>query len=86
MNYSVLVEVTLRPGIADPEGATIERALPALGFQGVSQGRAGKLFRFSVDASSADAALATAQALAERLLSNPVIEDATARLEGSPEQ
>ena len=52
----------------------------------MSQVRAGKLFRFSVDASSADAALATAQALAERLLSNPVIEDATARLEGSPEQ
>ena len=30
--FSVLVEVSLRPGIADPQGATIERALPALGF------------------------------------------------------
>ena len=81
MNHSVIVEVTLRAGIADPEGATIERALPALGFTGVCAVRAGKLFRFEVEAASADEALATAQALAERLLSNPVIEDAHARLE-----
>ena len=31
--FSVLVEVRLRPGIADPQGATIERALPALGLR-----------------------------------------------------
>jgi phosphoribosylformylglycinamidine synthase len=81
VNYSVIVEVTLRPGIADPEGATIERALPTLGFSGVSLVRAGKLFRFSIDADSPENALATAQSLAERLLSNPVIEDAVARLD-----
>ena len=81
MNHSVIVEVTLRTGIADPEGATIERALPALGFTGVRAVRAGKLFRFDVEAESADQALSTAQALAERLLSNPVIEDAHARLD-----
>ena len=34
MRFSARVEVQLRPGIADPEGATIERALPALGFEG----------------------------------------------------
>jgi phosphoribosylformylglycinamidine synthase len=81
VNHSVVVEVTLRAGIADPEGATIERALPALGFTGVRAVRAGKLFRFDVEADSADQALSTAQALAERLLSNPVIEDAFARLD-----
>ena len=31
-NFEALVEVQLRPGISDPKGATIERALPALGF------------------------------------------------------
>ena len=36
MIFDVTVEVRLRPGIADPQGATIERALPALGFDGVS--------------------------------------------------
>ena len=37
--YEVLVEVSLRPGIADPQGATIERALPALGFDGIDSVR-----------------------------------------------
>ncbi len=82
MNYSVVVEVTLRPGIADPEGATIERALPALGFVGVHGVRAGKLFRFSLEASDEASALSSARSLAERLLSNPVIEDAAVRLDG----
>jgi phosphoribosylformylglycinamidine synthase len=80
VNYFVIVDVTLRQGIADPEGATIERALPALGFSGVSNVKAGKSFRMSIDAASEAAALEKATALAERLLSNPVIEDAAARL------
>ena len=83
VNHSVIVEVTLRPGIADPEGAAIERALPALGFSGVSAVRAGKLFRFDIEAENPSDALTAAQSLAERLLSNPVIEDATARLDVS---
>ncbi len=80
MSYYVIVDVTLRDGIADPEGATIERALPALGFSGVHEVKAGKSFRMSIDADSEDAALEKATSLAERLLSNPVIEDAHARL------
>ena len=79
MNFSVIVEVALREGIADPEGATIERALPALGFTGVTNVRAGKAFRFDVEAADEDSALEKATAMAERLLSNPVIENATAR-------
>jgi phosphoribosylformylglycinamidine synthase subunit PurS len=86
VNYSLFVDVTLRPGIADPEGATIERALPALGFTGVRGVRVGKSYRFSVEAADQDEALATARALADRLLSNPVIEDATARLEEGRDQ
>ncbi|MHB2028851.1 MAG: phosphoribosylformylglycinamidine synthase subunit PurS [Acidimicrobiales bacterium] len=83
VNYLVTVDVMLREGIADPEGATIERALPALGFVGVANVRAGKSFRLSIEANDEDEALATARALAERLLSNPVIEDATVRLSAS---
>jgi phosphoribosylformylglycinamidine synthase subunit PurS len=81
VEYPVIVEVTLRAGISDPEGATIERALPALGFSGVTDVRAGKLFRLTVRADSEAQALQTATSLAERLLSNPVIEDAVARVE-----
>jgi len=75
--FDVLVEVRLRPGIADPQGATIERALPALGFDGISGVSVGKAFRLRVDAPSEDEALARTEDLAHRLLSNPVIEDAT---------
>ena len=80
MNYNVIVEVTLREGIADPEGATIERALPALGFSGIRRVHAGKSFRFEVEASDEATALELANALGGRLLSNPVIENAVARL------
>jgi phosphoribosylformylglycinamidine synthase len=75
----VIVDVMPRAGIADPEGSTIERALPALGFTGVSNVKAGKSFRLSVEAESEAAALEKATALAKRLLSNPVIEDAFVR-------
>jgi phosphoribosylformylglycinamidine synthase len=82
VNYSVLVEVSLRPGIADPQGATIERALGALGFDGVTGVRAGKAFRFDIDAVDWDAAVEQAEVVAERFLGNPVIEDSTVTVTG----
>jgi phosphoribosylformylglycinamidine synthase subunit PurS len=75
MRFDVQVEVRLRPGIADPEGATIERALPALGFDGVDAVRVGKSFRFTLEAPDEAAATAEARDMADRLLANPVIED-----------
>jgi phosphoribosylformylglycinamidine synthase len=75
--FSVLVEVQLRDGIADPQGATIERALPALGLAGVTGVRAGKAFRFEVVADDESGALAQATVVAERLLANPVIEQSS---------
>lgn len=76
MIFPVLVEVRLREGIADPEGATIERALPALGFSGVDGVRVGKSVRFTVDATDEAGARAVVDDLCQRLLTNPVIEDA----------
>ena len=75
-SFEALVEVQLRPGISDPAGATIERALPALGFSGVSGVRAGKAFRLHVEAAGPDEARDLVEALASRLLANPVIEEA----------
>lgn len=84
--FAVTVEVQLRPGIADPQGATIERALPALGVSGVSGVRAGKSFRFDVDADNPEEAVARARLLADRLLANPVIEESSVTvLSGGPE-
>lgn len=73
-NFEVLVEVQLRPGISDPQGATIERALPALGFSGVSGVRVGKAFRLHVEAPDRTEARKLVGELCARLLANPVIE------------
>ena len=73
--FSIQVEVLLREGIADPQGATIERALPALGLGGVTAVRAGKSFRFDLAATDDADALAQATVVADRLLANPVIEE-----------
>ena len=80
MRFAARVEVRLRAGVADPEGATIERALPALGFDGVHRVRAGRSFRFEVDADDEASARARAEELARRLLANPVIEDSELEL------
>ncbi len=81
IRFRALVEVSLRPGIADPQGATIERALPALGFDAVSGVRAGKAFRFEVEATDEQAARKQVDDLCRRLLTNPVIEDSAVTLE-----
>jgi phosphoribosylformylglycinamidine synthase subunit PurS len=77
MQFSVLVETRLRPGVADPQGATIERSLPALGFDGVSGVSVGKSFRFTLEAIDESAARAEVEDMCSRFLTNPVIEDAS---------
>lgn len=77
----MVVEVQLRAGVADPQGATIERSLPHLGFEGVSEVRVGKCIRFVIDASDEAAAQREAEDMCARFLTNPVIEDAVVRVE-----
>ena len=81
VTFDVLVEVRWRDGIADPQGATIERSLPMLGFAGVSGVRVGKAIRFSIDATDEASARAEVSRMCERFLTNPVIEDASVKLE-----
>ena len=77
MLFSVQVEVSLREGVADPQGATIERSLPHLGFDGVRGVRVGKSIRFELEAADEASARAEVADLCQRFLTNPVIEDAT---------
>lgn len=81
MDFSVHVEVSLRPGIADPQGATIERSLPHLGFDGVAGVRVGKSIRFHLRATDEQAARREVQDMCDRFLTNPVIEDAIVHVE-----
>jgi phosphoribosylformylglycinamidine synthase subunit PurS len=63
--------VLIRPkrGILDPQGQAVERALPALGFDGVSNVHVGRLVELDVEDP------ARLPDMCERLLSNPLIED-----------
>lgn len=74
MTYAARVNVTLKPGIADPQGQTIEKALPALGYEGVQQVRVGKMIELQLDASDPDDAKRRVEEMCEKLLANPVIE------------
>ncbi|HEY4396623.1 MAG TPA: phosphoribosylformylglycinamidine synthase subunit PurS [Acidimicrobiia bacterium] len=74
MRYEARVEITHLPGIADPQGTTVERSLPALGYDNVSQVRVGKSIRLVVDATDETAARAQVDEMCHRLLANPVIE------------
>ena len=79
--FSVLVEVSLRPGIADPQGSTIERSLPALGFDGVEGVRVGKAIRFSIEAPDEESARKQVGEMCDKFLTNPVIESARVTIE-----
>lgn len=74
VQYEARIEVTQRPGVLDPQGATVERALPALGYRNVRDVQIGKCIRLVVDAPDRDAARADVETMCERLLANPVIE------------
>ena len=65
------MRVLIRPkaGILDPQGQAVERALPALGFEGVSRVHVGRLVELDVEDAS------SVPAMCEKLLSNPLIED-----------
>lgn len=80
MKFSAYVDVMLKEGIADPQGRTIERALPALGFTGVEGVRVGKRIALSVEADSEDEARARVDQMCRALLANPVIEDYEVKL------
>jgi len=73
----IVVDVTLKPEILDPQGQAVANALPSLGFTGVQSVRVGKHFEIEVDGEVDEARLADVRSMAERLLANPVIEDFT---------
>lgn len=71
MKYRVLV--TLKSGVLDPQGKAIHHALEGLGFEGISDVRAGKLIELDVEDRAADDRLV--EEMCRKLLANPVIEN-----------
>ncbi len=74
MTFHAYVNVMLKPGIADPQGQTIEKALPVLGYDGVGGVRVGKRIELRLDAADETDARDKIDAMCKQLLSNPVIE------------
>jgi len=77
----VIVDVMLKPEILDPQGRAVSGALTRLGITGVNDVRQGKRFEITIDGSVADVDESAMHSIAEELLSNPVIEDYTLRIE-----
>jgi phosphoribosylformylglycinamidine synthase subunit PurS len=76
------VYVTLKTSVLDPQGQTIQNALRKIGFADVTAVRQGKYFALALaDGLSADAAGAQVERIAREVLTNPVIEEYTYRIE-----
>jgi len=71
------IVVRLRPGILDPQGTTIQRALEGLGFPEVRDLRVGKVLDLTLDETDAGRARQRLEEMCRKLLANPVIEDYT---------
>ena len=75
MKRQFQVTVFLKEGLADPQGKAIEDSAPTMGWPGVSDVRVGRYITFTVDAASPTKARGIAGEMADRLLTNPVIEE-----------
>ncbi len=78
----VVVDVTLKPEILDPQGQAVENALSSLGFTDVARVRVGKHFEIELAGDVDQARLDGVRDMADRLLANPVIEDFTVSVVG----
>ena len=69
------VYIRLKPSVNDPQGLTIRGGLRQLGFDSVTDVRAGKYMEIRLTAADTADAQAQVAAMCDRLLANPVIED-----------
>ena len=77
-----LVHVALKRTVLDPQGQTICRSLNSMGYSGIQDVRQGKYFEIELaDGASPEEARKQVEKIAREVLTNPVIEDFTCRLE-----
>jgi phosphoribosylformylglycinamidine synthase PurS subunit len=76
-----LVHVALKKTVLDPQGQTICRSLTSLGYHGIRDVRQGKYFEIELDGASPEQARDEIERIAREVLTNPVMEDYTYRLE-----
>ena len=77
---TVVIDVTFKPEILDPQGRAILGALGRVGLSDIADVRQGKQFVLSIEGHIDDAKMAQIHEIASTLLSNPVIEDFTVQV------
>ena len=76
------IYVTLKSSVLDPQGQTIQNALRKIGFSDVAGVRQGKYFAVSLaDGLSTESAETQVERIAREVLTNPVIEEFTYKIE-----
>ncbi len=73
--YQAIATITLRKGILDVQGKTVENALHAIEFPMIEHVRIGKIAQFNVAADDAETALLTAEDACRKLIANTIMED-----------
>jgi phosphoribosylformylglycinamidine synthase PurS subunit len=81
MQFKAEVKVSLKKGVLDPQGFTVEGAVGTMGYKGVSKVRIGKLVELFVEAESKEQAEVVVAELGKKILTNPVMETFTFQLE-----
>ena len=76
------VYVSLKKSVLDPQGKTIQGALNKMGYKGLEEVRQGKYFELTLDGGlTRTEAEAEVERMAREVLTNPVIEEYTYRIE-----
>lgn len=79
--YKVKMYVSYKDGIFDPAGSAVQSGLHSLGYSNTNEVSVGKYITFKVDASDEGKAAIQIKEMADKLLTNPIIEKYTYQLE-----
>ena len=79
--YKAKIYITLKPTVLDAQGAVVEKALKALGYETVSGLRIGKYIEASLNGGSRPEAERQVGEMCQKLLANPIIESYRFELE-----
>lgn len=81
IKFHAKITITLRKGILDVQGKTVENALHSIDFPTISGVRIGKFVELDVEADSKQAAFALVEDSCKKLIANPIIEDFVINIE-----
>jgi phosphoribosylformylglycinamidine synthase len=73
--YQALIYVTLRPSVLDPAGTAVQSGIKQLGYENIEAVRIGKYIELTLTANDEAEAKQNLDAICDRLLANPVIEN-----------